>query len=156
MKTPNLYTIVKGSAEGLNPLSAFDNALFKAKINDVNIIKISSILPPNCKYIKNISFPAGALVPVAYATLSSSNRDDLLVSAVAIIFPKDKSLPGLIMEYSALNKDEDYVRNVVSDMAILGMVTRAREFDSIIIESISHKVKNVGTTFVGVALWWDG
>ncbi len=38
-------SITSGRAEGPTKLNAFDNALLDAKIGDVNLIKVSSILP---------------------------------------------------------------------------------------------------------------
>ncbi len=34
-----------GSAEGTTPLNAFDNALLAAGIGNINLVKVSSILP---------------------------------------------------------------------------------------------------------------
>jgi arginine decarboxylase len=40
-----------GIAEGSTPLNAFDNALLAAGIGNVNLIKVSSILPPGIELV---------------------------------------------------------------------------------------------------------
>ena len=47
--------ITSGKAEGPSKLNAFDNALLDAGIGDVNLIKVSSILPKNTLSIKTIT-----------------------------------------------------------------------------------------------------
>lgn len=45
--------ITYGTGEGLTSLAAFDAALFDAGISDYNLIKLSSIIPKNCRVIIN-------------------------------------------------------------------------------------------------------
>src|SRR5262249_17098555 len=40
-----------GSAEGTTELNAFDNALLAAGIGNINLVKVSSILPPNTEIV---------------------------------------------------------------------------------------------------------
>lgn len=46
LETPKKFTLVAGSAEGPSRLNAFDNALLAAGIGNVNLLRVSSILPP--------------------------------------------------------------------------------------------------------------
>ena len=45
LPTPKKFKIVAAAAEGHNNLTAFDNALLAAGIGNVNLVRISSILP---------------------------------------------------------------------------------------------------------------
>jgi len=71
-RVPDLYWPCKGTAEGFTELNAFDGALLAAGIGDTNLVKMSSIVPPACKRIDPVKLPGGALVPVAYAAMTSS------------------------------------------------------------------------------------
>ena len=51
--------ITSGRAEGPTKLNAFDNALLDAEIGDVNLIKVSSILPSGTELVPVPKFPAG-------------------------------------------------------------------------------------------------
>ena len=104
------YCLVSAAAEGKSKLTSFDHALLKSGIANVNLIKISSILPPNSQtHQQSPEFPAGALVPIAYAEKISSKPGELISSAVSIGLPTDQRKNGVIME-KALR--QSYARTV--------------------------------------------
>ena len=45
-KTVTMAAATVGHAEGGTPLNAFDNALLAAGIGNINLVKVSSIIPP--------------------------------------------------------------------------------------------------------------
>src|SRR5438132_14169641 len=69
---PRLVCLASGAAEGDSELTAFDNALRKGGIGDVNLIRVSSIVPPGATIAPLPDLPFGALTPVAYAVQTSS------------------------------------------------------------------------------------
>ncbi|MGK0290859.1 MAG: arginine decarboxylase, partial [bacterium] len=101
IQTPSKYCLVAGKSEGFTKLNAFDGALLNAGVGNTNLVKMSSILPPNCEEVESFILPYGALVPVAYAATESAQENHLISSAVAIAIPKDSTLPGVIMEFSS-------------------------------------------------------
>lgn len=154
IKTPTKYFLVAGSSDGFSLLNAFDGALLASGVGDTNIVRMSSILPPRCDEIvpKPLHLPQGALVPVAYASLTSDVPGTVISSAVAIGIPKKSDLAGLIMEYSA--KDvKDIVEKQVKIMVEEGMKFRNRDIKEIKSISTSFIVKTIGATFAGVVLW---
>lgn len=154
IKTPTKFFLVSGSSEGFSLLNAFDGALLASGVGDTNLVKMSSILPPGCKEIKPppVPMPQGALVPVAYASRSSSNPGETISAAVAIGIPRDEKSAGLIMEYSA-NAEEGIVVEQVKKMVEKGMEFRNRAIKDIIAISATYKVINIGAVFAGVVLW---
>jgi arginine decarboxylase len=82
---PDKYFLVSGYAEGPCLLNAFDNALQVAGVGNTNLVKMSSILPPNCQKIEPVKLPYGALVPVAYAEESWDEAGVILSAAVAVL-----------------------------------------------------------------------
>ena len=65
-------SVTAGTAEGGTPLNAFDNALLAAGIGNVNLIKVSSIVPPDVDIVDLPKIKPGALVPTAYAAMTST------------------------------------------------------------------------------------
>ncbi len=151
-KTPTQYLLVSGASEGFTPLNAFDGALLQAGIGNTNIIRMSSILPPHCQQISSIALPPGALVPAAYAAITSDVPGEIISAGVAVALPEDENQNGLIMEYSAKGerlKIEEMVRN----MALEGMKLRGwkiKDLKSIVIE---YRIKRIGAALAAVVLW---
>jgi len=152
IKTPTKFFFVKGSSEGYMPLNAFDGALMKAGIGNTNLVKISSIIPPHCQEIEPIPLPQGALIPVAYASITSQNPGEVIAAAVAAAFPEDEDHAALIMEYSAKGSKEE-VENTVVNMAKEGMKMRGKRIKTIKSVSVEHRVERCGAAFAAVVLW---
>ena len=88
-----------GNAEGSTPLNAFDNALLAAGIGNINLIKVSSILPPGVELVALPRIKPGALVPTAYAAMTSEVPGEVVAAAVGWARPVDPAKNGVIMEY---------------------------------------------------------
>jgi arginine decarboxylase len=151
-KTPTTYFLVSGASEGYTPLNAFDAALLNAGIGNTNLIKITSIIPPHCKEIKPIRLPQGAILPTAYASISSDIPGEIISAAVAVALPKDDDQPGLIMEYSARGHSKE-IELIAKNMASEGMKKRQQEMKEIKSISAEYQVKKIGAAFAGVILW---
>jgi arginine decarboxylase len=151
-RTPDAYFFVQGSAEGYMPLNAFDGALLASGIGNTNIVKMSSIVPPDARRIRPVSIPYGAIVPAAYASITSTVKGQTISAAVAAAFPSDKSMPGLIMEYSATG-NPDEIESICRDMALHGLEARGLQTGFIESTSVSHHVENAGAAFAAVVLW---
>ncbi len=149
---PTKWFIVAGFAEGWTELNAFDGALLSAGIGDVNIVKMSSILPPHCELIDPIKLPGGALVPAAYAAYTSTEPGERIAAGVAVAVPVDPSLPGLIMEYEGRGTKQD-IEEHVREMARQGMLSRGRELKEIRSIAVEHKVEHTGGVLAAVVLW---
>jgi len=153
VKTPTKYFFVKGAAEGLTKLNAFDKSLLNSGIGDTNLIRLSSIVPPNCQEIEKVKIPGGSFVPIAYAGLTSDHAGEIISAGVAIGIPQDSTLPGLIMEYSAVS-DRQSVEEMVKKMVIEGFRYRDRELKEIKTAVTSIKVIKTAAVFAGIVLWY--
>ena len=154
IKTPSKYFLVSGASDGYSLLNAFDAALLASGVGDTNLVRMSSILPPGCVELdpKPLPLPQGALVPVAYATISSDVPGTIISSAVAVGIPEDPALAGLIMEFSA-KREKEYVEYQVKRMVVEGMKLRNRAIKEIKSISATFEVKTIGATFAAVVLW---
>ncbi len=152
-QTPTKYFLVAGVGEGYTALNSFDAALLDAGIGNTNLVKMSSIIPPNCEEVEPLTLPYGALVPVAYASITTDLSEEVISAAVAVAIPEDNKKPGLIMEYSSRGRKED-IENIVRNMAKKGMEMRGEKIKEIKSISIQHRVKKTGTAFASVVLWY--
>jgi arginine decarboxylase len=153
-RIPDLYWPCKGTSEGFTELNAFDGALLAAGIGDTNLVKMSSIVPPSCKRIDPIKLPGGALVPVAYAAMTSSERGTWVAASVACGIPTDPSLPGVIMEFHGNGHAADAEEHV-REMARQAFVFRNRELKEIISCAADHQVVQAGAAFAAITLWFS-
>ncbi len=133
-------------------LNAFDGALLKAGIGNTNLIKMSSIVPPKCRLIEPVKLPYGALVPVAYASLSSSLPGEHIAAAVAVAFPVNAELPGVIMEYSG-KEPLTIIENRVREMAEHALTMRGESLREIKSIGIEYTVNKIAAVFAGAVLW---
>lgn len=93
------YCLVSGVGVGEYAISSFDSALLDAGIGDYNLVRVSSILPPNSQQCQKISRSPGSILFTAYASLTTKDASKI-ASAVAIAIPEKSTECGVIMEYS--------------------------------------------------------
>lgn len=147
---PTRFFLTAGSAEGYTPLNAFDAALLDASVGDVNLVKLSSILPPGCELSETpFELAPGSLTPVAYASITSHLPGETIAAAVAVAVPADPELPGVIMEYSARGSRQS-AEEIVREMARKSFEYRNRELKEILSTSVEHHVESIGSTFAAV------
>lgn len=156
VKTPNVYCLVSGAAEGNTRLNAFDNALLEAGVGDTNLMRMSSICPPGAKEVsrEEISLPGGGLIPLAYAHIDSQTPQMWIASAVAVGIPEDPDLPGVIMEFEDHTRLE-YVETIVKQMVVDAFEYRKRALKEIKVVGVEHQVEKCGATFAAAVLWYN-
>ena len=149
--TPEKYTLVAGAAEGVTELNAFDNALRTAGIGNLNLIKVSSILPPDTRCVERLDIPPGSLTPTAYGSIVSEEPKELISAAVGVGLSRDSF--GIIMEYSGHCSSKD-AEEKVSFMAAEAFRQRGIHLEKVLVKSVEHQVENIGCAFAAVALWY--
>src|SRR4051795_8172857 len=78
---PNVFWLASGSAEGATPINAFDNALLNAGVGNLNLVKVSSVVPTGAVMLDQpIPIGPGTLVPAVYATGHSNVPGEQLCS----------------------------------------------------------------------------
>lgn len=89
--------LVAGAAEGATELNAFDGALLAAGIGDLNLVRVTSIMPPHVELVDAPpQLPRGAFVLVVYSSRTSSTPGETLAAAVAVGRAPDGF--GVVME----------------------------------------------------------
>lgn len=151
LPTPKKFTLCAGSAEGATRLNAFDNALLAAGIGNLNLLRVSSILPPGAQHVEKLEIPPGSLTPTAYGTITSSTPGERIAAAVAIGFSADTF--GVIMEYSGVCTKEEAEREVTR-MAEEAFKQRNLPLVKVIAKGTDIVVEHIATAFAAVALWY--
>jgi arginine decarboxylase len=149
--TPVSYTIAVGSAEGITPLNAFDNALLAAGIGNLNLLKVSSILPPGAKYVEAFQIPPGSLVPMAYGTLTSGVPGERIAAAVGVGICRDSF--GVIMEYEGTGSREE-AEAEVGRMIESAFEQRQLKLDEVRIRGVDFQVQTIGSVVAAAVLWY--
>jgi arginine decarboxylase len=140
-------SITSGRAEGPTKLNAFDNALLKAKIGDINLIKVSSILPEGTELVPVPKFLPGDMVNCVLAYTSSDVEGDLISAAVALA---TSDYFGCVVENTGINRDPEDVKNEAESMVRYMMDVRGLNINEIKIANESHIVKKQGAVVASV------
>jgi arginine decarboxylase len=143
-----------GTAEGSTPLNAFDNALLAAGIGNVNLVKVSSILPPAVEIVPLPRLRPGAIVPTAYAAMTSEVPGEVIAAAVGWALPDDPARNGVIMEFHDKATREEAERMIVH---MLEEAFRARGWaiDGMKVVAAEHRVERTGCALAAVTLLAD-
>jgi len=146
------YSLVSGSGDAAFALNSFDRALQSAGVGNLNLVKVTSILPPGVIPGNRAELPDGAVVYAAIGSITSDRKDDLLSASVAVGIPADRNAPGVIMEGGAKGS-ADVLEKEVRAMAWQALKDRGLEVAEIKSVSVEHKVRNKGTALTAVLLW---
>ncbi len=147
---PNLLSLVKGTGEGITPLNAFDQALLNAGIGNLNLIKVSSILPAGVELSPLPEIEAGTLVPTVYSSLVSNVAGETISACVGAGFSADSF--GLLYEYSHRGEART-AEEVVQKMVEEGFKMRRMKLSQVIVVSAEHRVERVGCVVAAAVLW---
>lgn len=148
------FTLVSGiSVNNEYEILSFDNALINAKVSDYNILKVSSILPPECCYLPEIKNCRGSVLHMAYAFYTKKGKG-IISSAVAVGIPADSHNIGVIMEYSDFEEKKHCIKTAET-LVQEAMKNRGISIKEIISIGCEAKLSNkfFSTTFAGIAMW---
>ncbi|EEB74959.1 pyruvoyl-dependent arginine decarboxylase [Thermococcus sp. AM4] len=131
--TPKRAFMGAAAAEGGTKLNAFDNALLKLGIGNVNLVKLSSVIPAHIEWIEKVhDVPIGMLLPTVYAHIES-DEPGMTISAALGVGISEGNQGGLIYEYSGYctkEEAEEMVRKMVEEgFAVRGW--KLKEFKAV-------------------------
>jgi len=151
LPTPTKFFVTAGSAEGKSELTAFDNALLQARVGNVNLIRVSSILPPGAQFTPDLQLPPGSLVPIAYGSIVSEVPGELISAAIAVGISEDTF--GVIMEFSGKCSQAEAESAVIA-MVKEAFASRKMELKDIKVAATEHRVQEIGCAFAAAPLWY--
>jgi arginine decarboxylase len=131
---PKTMFLTKGAGRDQDKLTSFEQALRNAGIAHMNLVRVSSILPPGCKLVsREQGLKMLAPGQVTFAVLSDNATNEphrLLAASIGVAIPRDASQYGYLSEYHSFGENEqkagDYAEDLAANMlaTILGV-----EFD---------------------------
>jgi arginine decarboxylase len=145
---PRVLHFASGCSEGLTPLTAFDNALREAGIDNLNLLKVSSIVPKGARFGPRPELPVGTVVPTVYTHAVSNVPGEIISACIAA---GTGSEGGVLMEYHHRGPADDAER-VAQAMVEEGFTRRGWHLEQVRFASSEHKVDRLGSAVAAVLL----
>jgi len=124
---PKFVFFTKGVGRHANKLQSFELALRKAGVEKCNLVRVSSILPPECKIVPASrglrQLSAGQITFVVLSEAATNEPSRLVGAAVGLAQPTANSHYGYISEHHAFGMHEGRMRDLVEDMAATMLAT---------------------------------
>lgn len=127
MLIPKTAFITKGVGRHKEKLTSFEMALRNAKIAEFNLVKVSSIFPPECKLVQRANglknlFP-GQILHVVMSENSTNEPNRLVTASAGVAIPKDSSRHGYISEHHSYGENETQAGDYAEDLAAYMLAT---------------------------------
>src|ERR671913_2614411 len=102
---PKMMFLTKGRGTHKDYLTSFELALRDADIADLNLVSVSSILPPHCKVISRQEgrkyLQPGQIVFTIMARSATNEPNRLIAVSIGLARPADESQHGYLSEHHA-------------------------------------------------------
>lgn len=118
---PKQMFFTRGVGKHRNNLQSFEEALREAKIAEYNLVKVSSIYPPNCKIVdRRIGLKKlnpGQIVYCVMAEARTNEPNRLICSGIGLALPAKPNQHGYIAEHHGYGMTNKRTADFVEDMA---------------------------------------
>ena len=131
---PKRIFLTKGVGKHKERLTSFELALRDAGIASQNLVRVSSIFPPNCRVIPRAlglkKLNHGEVVFAVVAENSTHEPHRLLASSIGLAIPADRSTYGYLSEHHSFGETEDQAGDYAEELAAEMLATTLNvEFD---------------------------
>jgi arginine decarboxylase len=131
---PKRLFFTKGVGKHKERLTSFELALRDAGIAAQNLVRVSSIFPPQCKLItrkEGLKFlNPGEVVFAVVAENSTREAHRLVVSSIGVAIPTDKNTYGYLSEHHSFGETEEQAGDYAEELAAEMLATTLDvEFD---------------------------
>jgi arginine decarboxylase len=117
----------KGVGIHKEKLTSFEMALRDAHIAQHNLVRISSIFPPECEIIARDEgvklLRPGQIVFCVLSEASTNEPSRRVGSAIGVAMPADRTMHGYISEHHAFGQSETVMGNYAEDLAAQMLAT---------------------------------
>ena len=124
---PKTAFITKGVGKHKEKLTSFEMALRDAKIAEFNLVKVSSIFPPNCKLVPRAtglkSLSPGEIVYVVMSENATNEPNRLIAASAGIAIPKEQNRHGYISEHHSFGENDTVAGEYAEDLAAYMLAT---------------------------------
>ena len=134
MNIPRLVFFTKGVGKHKDKLQSFELALRVAGIEKCNLVRVSSIFPPQCKIVtKEQGVPmlkAGQVVFCVMSDNSTNEPNRMITASVGMAVPSEPDHYGYLSEHHAYGETEEKSGDYAEDLAATMLAsTLGIEFD---------------------------
>ncbi|HWB14314.1 MAG TPA: arginine decarboxylase, pyruvoyl-dependent [Pirellulales bacterium] len=134
MFIPQKVFFTRGVGRHREELQSFEMALRDAGIEHVNLVTVSSILPPHCKVISREEglklLRPGQIVFAVLSRLTTNEPHRMLAAAIGAAVPADPSSYGYLSEYHQFGETDEKAGEHAEDIAAQMLATTLGiEFD---------------------------
>jgi arginine decarboxylase len=131
---PRRIFLTKGVGKHKERLTSFELALRDAGIASQNLVRVSSIFPPQCKVIPRALglryLNHGEVVFAVVAENSTHEPHRLLASSIGLAIPADRSTYGYLSEHHSFGETDDQAGDYAEELAAEMLATTLNvEFD---------------------------
>lgn len=131
---PRRIFFTKGVGKHKERLTSFELALRDAGIASQNLVRVSSIFPPNCKLISRTQglkyLHHGEVVFTVVAENSTREPHRLMASSIGVAIPADRNTYGYLSEHHSFGETEDQAGDYAEELAAEMLATTLDvEFD---------------------------
>jgi len=124
---PRKVFFTRGVGRHRERLSSFEMALRDAGIEQFNLVRVSSILPPHCEIVpreeglKELS--PGEIVFCVLSENASNEPHRLISASVGCAVPKDRNVYGYLSEHHSFGQSEKEAGEYAEDLAATMLAT---------------------------------
>lgn len=118
---PKAVFLTKGVGFSREKLSSFEQALKSAHISHLNLVEVSSILPPACKVISQQKglkhFKPGEIVFCVLSRNASNENRRMIGASVGLAIPANKNDYGYLSEHHSYGEIKEDAGDYAEDLA---------------------------------------
>ena len=107
---PTKLFLTKGEGIHQEKLESFEMALRNAQIEKCNLVRVSSIIPPNCKIISKDKgvreLHPGQITYCVLAQQSTNEPNRRIVGSIGLAIPEEKDQYGYLSEHHAFGQTD--------------------------------------------------
>ena len=131
---PKKLFFTKGVGKHKERLTSFELALRDAGVASQNLVRVSSIFPPQCKIIARKDGVAllkpGEIVFAVIAENSTREPHRLIAASIGVAIPSDKNMYGYLSEHHSFGQTEEQAGDYAEELAAEMLATTLDvEFD---------------------------
>lgn len=124
---PTRAFLTKGVGRHKEKLTSFEMALREAHVAQYNLVRVSSIFPPNCQLVSREegvkSLMPGQVVFAVVAEAQTNEPSRLAAAAIGLAIPADPSHHGYISEHHAFGQRQQSAGDYAEDLAASMLAT---------------------------------
>ena len=134
MYIPTKIFTTKGVGKHKHRLTSFEMALRRAGIANLNLVRVSSIFPPNCKLItRHVGLnhlKPGQIVHTVISENATNEPHRLIAASIGLAIPRNPEKHGYLSEHHSFGEKETVAGEYAEDLAASMLATILNvEFD---------------------------